>query len=335
MKLSDLSPGELDGGIHLIDIGASGAPDPRWAPIASKVNLVGFDPNQAECARLNALPGTYRSATFLPYAIADREGAHTLCRTRNKFCFSLLEPDSAWLNRFSYRELFEVLGREAVNARPLSAVPELASVDVDALKVDAQGIELRILQSSGAVLDRAFYVETESGFVSNYRGESTQAEVDLFMRERGFLMFDINPNHRITRANAFAKGVDTRAQPLWCEAVWLKDYPRLGTADLTRAKALKALLLCAAHGFLDFGLELAECFGRDGLLTEAEVQALRDPLAWALPRPPAPPPPPVSAPARFLAAALCLLPWKLRQEVAAELQRTAGGPNLLKRLGKS
>lgn len=332
MKLSSYSTAQLGGGIHLVDIGASGPGDPRWTPLAHLVHLVGFEPNQSECARLNGEPGPFASATFLPYAIADVAGDHTLYCTRNKFCYSLLEPDHSWLDRFSYRDLFTVTGTETVSARPLSDVTELAALDIDAVKVDAQGIELKILQSSGAILDQAFYVETESGFVSNYVGESTQAEVDLFMRDRGFLMFDINPDHRITRANEFAKGIETRAQPLWCEVVWLKDYVRLGTEGLTEAKALKALLLCAGHGFLDYGLELAALFHRDGLLSEEQFTALASPEAWAFPTPAAEVPPRAPLGARLVSNLLCLLPWRFRQEVKAEFNRVADGPNWLKRL---
>ena len=330
MRLSSLHTQDLDGGINLIDIGASGPGDPRWTPIAPLLNLIGFDPNTEECDRLNAEPTPYNRANFLPYAIAEREGEHTLYRTKNKYCFSLLEPDADWLNRFSYGELFDVVGTETVTARPLAAVPELSTVDVDAIKIDAQGIELKILQSSGDVLQQAFYVETESGFVSNYKGESTQAEVDQFMRDAGFLMFDINTDHRITRANAFAKGVETRAQPLWCEVVWLKDYIRLGTEGLTQAKALKALLLCAAHGFLDYGLELAQRFQEDGLI-EADLSSEE---AWVLPREAEPETLPSSFAARAICGLLCLLPWKLRQNVKIEFNRVAEGPNTLKKFGQ-
>jgi len=47
-------------GINLIDIGSSGSLDAKWAPIKELINLVGFDPNKAECERQNKLPSLQR-----------------------------------------------------------------------------------------------------------------------------------------------------------------------------------------------------------------------------------------------------------------------------------
>ncbi len=100
-----------------------------------------------------------------------------------------------------------------------------------------QGLELPILSKAGHLLESAFYVETESGFTENYVGETTFSQMDGFMQSNGFLMFDINVNHRISRNNRFKEHSTGKERILWAEAVWLKDYvalDRQGKFDLNR-----------------------------------------------------------------------------------------------------
>lgn len=283
--LARLDLDQIGGGINLVDLGSSGGLDPRWAPLQGLINLVGFDANEAECLRLNAAPHSFHSARWLPHAIAGERGQATLYRTRSIYCYSLLEPDAAWLKRLKFGRLFDVVGTEPISVVPLSEVEALADVDVDAIKIDTQGLELPILSNAGAVLERAFYVETETGFVRNYHGETTYAEIDEFMHGRGFQLFDVRL-HRMPRANGLRHARPERAQLNWVEAVWLRDYVPLaerGELTIDRPKALKALLLTALLGAVDFGLELAESFQRADLISPEELQALRSPAAWRLP----------------------------------------------------
>ena len=115
---------DIGGGINLIDIGASGSLDTKWRPIESMINLVGFDPNYEECERLNRLPHNYSSATYLPYAIAGENGEAILYKTKSIYCYSLLKPNSKWLERFSFSDLFEVLAEEKIRTQRLCEVPE-------------------------------------------------------------------------------------------------------------------------------------------------------------------------------------------------------------------
>jgi hypothetical protein len=188
-----------------------------------------------------------------------------------------------WLQRFRFADLFQIIGSESIETRRLDAIPELQAVDVDAIKIDTQGLELPILRSAEELLERTFYVETETGFVDNYHGETTYAEIDEFMRGRGFLLFDLKV-HRVARKNPLGKKRTGKEQLIWCEAVWLRDYAasKPHPRQLTRAKALKVLVLCALQQCYDFGYELAEHFHQAHLLSSTELSQLSRPGAWRL-----------------------------------------------------
>lgn len=275
-----------DEGINLIDIGSSGSLDVKWHPIKELINLIGFDPNEDECNRQNLLPSKYKNSKFLPYAVHGHSGVETLFMTKSIYCYSLLRPNKSWLDRFSFHELFDLNGEEEIRVRDISEIDELKEVRPDIIKIDVQGLELQILSKALDLLDYAFYVETETGFTQNYIGETTFSQLDGFMQAQGFLMFDINTNHRISRDNYFKNHPSGKEQILWAEAVWLKDYIGLDRRNLFDArkydenKIKKILVLCSLHGCYDFGLELAEFFHKKGFLSKNDLDRLKSIDAW-------------------------------------------------------
>lgn len=330
-------------GIDFIDIGSSGNLDAKWKNLEPYINLIGFDPNEDECRRMSALPHNFRSLKYLPYAIAGDEGEHTLYKTKSIYCYSLLEPDTNWLNRFSYGDLFEVKGMERINTVLLSKVEALKNFDVDIIKTDTQGLELPILSNAGDLLDKGFLIETETGFVENYKGETTYAEIDLFMKSKDYLLFDLNINHRIPRNNHFKQESTGREQIMWCEATWMKDYVSLSekglinSNSLNREKVLKVLVICGLQGCIDFGYELAILFNRLNLLDSKDLIALKDKDAWLVKEAGEKSPLITDKPftketkSNLISTMLRLLPGSLRKEISDQAQLAARKKHLFKR----
>lgn len=311
-------------GINLIDIGSSGSLDAKWSPIKETINLVGFDPNQEECERQNKLPSQYKSSVFLPYAVHGHDGVETLYKTKSIYCYSLLKPNKPWLDRFSFHNLFEVVGEDSIPVKAIDHIEELKDVSPDVIKIDVQGLELPILRKAGHLLDSAFYVETETGFTENYEGETTFSQLDVFMQENGFLMFDINVNHRVPRNNRLKGHTTGNEQILWAEAVWLKDYIRLdqqgkfNPQQFTEQKVKKILILCALQRCYDYGYELAEFFHGKGLLSRQDLDGLSSAKAWDVHGSNAwatSATNPMSGKALFLAKIINLLPDRLKKAI--------------------
>lgn len=277
--LKNLTIQDIDGGLNLVDVGCSGDLDEKWAPVSGLINYVGFDPNAEECDRLNSEPSKFHSRLFLPFAVHDG-GEHTLHITESIYCYSLLKPNQAWLDRFAYRDLFRVKGTEPFPTSRMDDIEGISGMDVDAIKLDSQGLDKCILEHGENILSKAIYVEAEPGFLENYTGENTFSEVDIFLRERGFLLFDLEL-YRQPRANGLGKACP-KQQLLWCQGVWMHDLVAHPMATPARGKALKALLLCAVCSFHDFGFELAERFNQMELITNDELKSLSSQAAWEL-----------------------------------------------------
>ena len=59
--------------------------------------------------------------------------------------------------------------------------------EYDALVLDAQGSELLVLQGAVRILPRVKYIKTEVADFSAYRGSCTLQDIDLFLKEHGYM----------------------------------------------------------------------------------------------------------------------------------------------------
>lgn len=324
---------DLNSGLNIIDIGCRGSLDPKWKPIENMVNLNGFDPDAEECNRLAHVPNNFKSVTYHPYAVAGHSGSALLYKTQNEFCTSLLKPDAPWLRRFAFHEMFQVLDEQSINVVSLGDIIEFKDLDLDILKSDSQGLELEILKGAGGLLDRAIYVETESGFTPNYINESTQAQVDEYMRSKGFLLFDLKLS-RVQHDNIFKKVNKDRGLLLWSESVWLRDYISLYQKNalvvgnnISREKAIKALTICSIQGCFDYGFELAKIFRELDLISHQELDSLTKPDEWLLAERSE-----VQSRNRLLNIALRLLPLSVRKRISNEALLAVNQRHVLSKL---
>jgi len=316
-------------GISFIDIGSSGYLDAKWKNLESFIDLIGFDPNVEECERMSKLPNNFHSLKYLPFALSGDSSSQTLYKTKSIYCYSLLEPNTEWLQRFSFGDLFERIGEEKVNTVKLNDVQMLKDNDTDIIKIDTQGLELPILSNAEIILDKSFLVETETGFVDNYKGETTYAQIDSFMRSKGFLLFDINTNHRVPRNNHFKEVNTGKEQILWCEATWMKDYVALvkkdaiNPDDINREKALKILIICAQQGCVDYGYELALLFSELKLIDDTELKNLETRENWLIVEDSN-----EEDKSNVINLMLRLLPSRLRREISKQAQKAASQKHL-------
>ena len=147
--------------------------------------MVAFEPDPVECGRLNKQSWPY-DIRFLPNALGSQDGTSaTLHITKKPGCSSLLKPNYDLCNQFEFGSNMEIVGQYPMT---LSRLDTVCDVQPDMLKVDTQGTELDILQGAGRLLDRVMAVELEVEFVPQYEGQALFADIDAFMRSKGFML---------------------------------------------------------------------------------------------------------------------------------------------------
>lgn len=252
--------------LQIVDVGAMEIGDPDYAALLSLPGskVIGFEPNPEECARINAKQGT--AHRFVPTFVGDG-------RTRTfHWCewaatSSLYAPHRKLLDRFSdVGELVVTKETSQVETKRLDDIPECRGSDF--IKIDVQGATLDVIRGGPEVLQAALVVQCEVEFVPLYEGEPLFAEVDVAMRELGFLFHKFTylstgtfaPLRR--KANAPPNG-----QVLWTDAVYVKsflDFASLDPTDLLKL-ALMVELQYDSRDLALLALQHREEKVRDGL----------------------------------------------------------------------
>jgi len=261
--------------IRVVDIGAMylGPNKDSFDALLKKgdVSIVGFEPVQSECERLNAMHGVGKHAAkrlYLPYAVGDGS-IRTFNITNSLATSSLYEPYTELLDKFQNLENYvQVVQRKEMQTRRLDDIPEAAGADY--IKVDVQGAELDVFRGAKNVLKDVVVVQTEVEFVPLYRGQPLFAEVDQILRENGFLFHKLSSTAgRMFKPLIRDNNPDKHgSQMLWADAVYIKNFMNLD--ELSSEKLLKlAIILHEIYDSLDtcaFVLQAYDRGVKDGLL---------------------------------------------------------------------
>lgn len=236
--------------VGAMDIGETGALP--WQPLVDKglAQVIGFEPVEAECRRLNDKALAHQR--FIPCAIGDG-GTHRLRVTQYPACSSIFEPNLPFLSLFQDLEgLFRVTGELDVATRRLDDVAELREAGCDYLKLDIQGAETAALRGGASVLSRTLMVETELILTPMYRAAPRPGELDGALRALGFMPWRyLGSGGRTLQPLQMSVGsADFLSQALWGDLVYVRDYTRADALDAAQWLKL-AMLAHTLYAALD------------------------------------------------------------------------------------
>jgi len=234
------------GKVNIVDIGAMslGQREPYRALIdAGRGAVVGFEPNEAECAKLNQGAGAGR---YYPYFVGDG-GIRTFHETNMPMTGSLYEPNTPLLEKFAM--LAELVTPKAqhggIQTRRLDDLADLDGLsDIDLIKIDIQGGELDVFRAASRALEQAVIVITEVEFVELYKGQPLFGDIDRYLRERGFQFHTfLGFGKRFFKPfNAPGNAGAGFHQLLWTDAVFVKDFMNLDRLADTKLLKMAAIL---------------------------------------------------------------------------------------------
>jgi FkbM family methyltransferase len=223
--------------------------------------VIGFEPNAAECARLNRDSGAARR--YHPHAIGDG-GPATFHVCAEPLTSSLLRPNEPLLKRYeNLAPLCAVVEQVPMTTVRLDDIDEPGTVDL--LKLDVQGASLLCLRGAQNLLASTLVVHAETEFVAIYTDEPLFSECELFLRERGFMFHHFHQTEgRRMLSGAFAVG-KRASQQLWADAVFVPGFERLDALDTPDLVRL-AWTMHTVYGACDMAMAcLARCAGQTGL----------------------------------------------------------------------
>lgn len=186
-----------DHSIRVLDVGARWGSKGAWWRLGPKVDLHGFEPDEAECKRLNA--SAARGETYYPVALGtmkQTETLHIASEAGGSSLLPLMDPTDPRIAPYPLISAYRQVGTAEVQTERYdewsTTVPALSYVDVDFVKADVQGFEMDVFLGMGSKLQNVLGVEAEVSFNEMYEGQPLFGDVAVVLRDAGLRVWRID-----------------------------------------------------------------------------------------------------------------------------------------------
>jgi len=254
---------ELDRDLVVVDVGCRWGFADAFVKDLDAFHLYGFDPDKEECDRLACRYDSNR-ITLVPFGLADREGKSTLHLTKEPACSSLYEPDRQLTENYPALDCARKVNEIEIELTTLDLWAERSGVEyIDHIKIDTQGSELLVLNGASKALEHVRTIELEVEFNPIYKEQPLFADVDIFLRKQGFVLWKLtnlvhygcdgentinmgeDRLHHDHRSQAFNK---FGGQLFWADAHYVRaDIAQFVFTSHEQLKRDIALLICLNH----------------------------------------------------------------------------------------
>ena len=297
----------------VIDVGASGGLDLIWRSYEPNLRALCFDPLVAEIDRLQAAEKNSKVTYHDAFIVANEAEARPSAAASSTL---LHDVDPIWLasfnlsscmraievTRMNYEQQIHNAGKSVRYSQNRTSLDSFLAKHpeetIDFIKSDTDGHDFDVFRGAeatlremgvlGALIECPFHAEPheEANIFSN---------VDLYMKRKGFELFDLDVQRYSRRALPDRFRYDIPAQTYggqvqWGEALFFRDpvlRPELlehGSAVGTPAKQLKLVLLYDSFGLKDCAAQLITMLRDRGLgLKREEWNSILDILAQGNP----------------------------------------------------
>jgi FkbM family methyltransferase len=253
--------------IVAVDVGARWGIGDRWEGLGDLVQVFGFDPDEIECARLNAISPTH--VHYVPVALAESERDATLHIAVEPACSSLFPPIETLSTLLPELACIAPARTETVTLQSFETWKKQSGIGpVSAMKLDAQGGELDVLRGAGHALKDVQLLEIEVEFNPIYQGQPLFGDIDRCLREQGFVLWSLT--NTVHYSNARLPGLNLRmpdvsffdskpvpferggGQLFWAHAYYTKAEFSPGSLECVNAnQAIRAAIVALGYGLND------------------------------------------------------------------------------------
>lgn len=253
--------------VGLTDVGARWGVSPIFRPFAAYCDVLAFEPDEVEATRIRALQDStlWRMLTVKECALASERRVLKLNILRRPNNSSIYPVIPHYYDRYKLKgfELERQVEVQAVSLDDAIFVQADARRWGEIIKIDAQGAELDILKGAERTLmSQTQCVVCEASFFSVYEGAPLFAEVESFLRARGFRLYGLlDAQHRSTK-QLNKKQFRGRERLMQADAVFFRDPLEPGSTLLSNTDGQRLVVIqivsALMFGFFDFAIELVK-----------------------------------------------------------------------------
>jgi FkbM family methyltransferase len=234
-----------------------------WNIFAPNLSIYGFDADADACEEANANIEARKinwKEKHIPLALANSVGESTLYVTKHPMCSSLYPPNEAYLNRFQgLPELVNLDFSVDIETTTLDTFCQDEGInEIDFLQIDVQGADLDVLKGAANILEKStLAIQIEVEFSPLYTNQPLFSDVDTYLRNRDFTLFDLATSYRL-RSGSPIQSTMRPGQILWADAFYFRDLIRedINLQLKTPQQILKLACIADIMHFPDYALEI-------------------------------------------------------------------------------
>jgi FkbM family methyltransferase len=281
--------------ITIMDIGARGGFNKEWEIFDDQCRIFCFEPDQAECARLNAAAPSY--VKYIPHAVGGTSGPATLYEAKLGASTSLYRTNMDYFGRLLNRDNAVIVAEQDVDVQSLNDIMSALKIpQPDFIKLDIEGAEVDVLRGGSRCLNANLLgVLSEIRFQAEINGSPTFAALDVLLQNAGLRLYDLQFYHQSRRALPYPGLYDyrlptgerffaytTHGQIQDGDALYFRDIlveaNRQARIEISPLSILKLCAFLEIYSFNDCAAELI-AMHREKLLGIVDVDSLLDLLA--------------------------------------------------------
>lgn len=247
--------------IYIADVGSTGGPERQWVHFLPFCHFYAFDPDPRATTSPN-----YSNEIF-PIGLWSTKEIKDLYLAKFPPASGLF-PFHENLKTFLNFPCHEIVKTIPIQVDSMENVLQ-KHPPPDFIKIDAEGADLEILKGSRSFLKNpCLGVRVEVSFNHRHKNAPLFSEIDLFLRDYGFQLFDVQKQRWLRRNQTF--GFHSKPQLMWGNAAYFLTaeelFKRLEILPFAQQKTqlTKFLLLLLVYRFYDYAVEvLEEAFKRE------------------------------------------------------------------------
>lgn len=254
-----------DAALCVADLGARGGLDEDMLSIAWASEVIGFEPDPEEAARLSkAGDPRWHKVTVLPYAIGGTSGPAVLHVPESSLGASLLRHNATMLDAFGYDNLHVDKTEIPVTVHTLDKLHASGELPrIDYLKIDIEGAELDVLKAGEATLRGCVALKVECSFVPQRVNQPLIWEVAHYLVSHNFCAMDLRDIQRWRRRNLPPHPYRikfhmpySRGQVAQCDIIFL----RVPESSQDQSQRLRLVIASAVLGYYDYAVNVLRKF---------------------------------------------------------------------------
>lgn len=267
-----------DAPMVVVDVGASGGCPLHWDNFGNNLRYIGFEPNPDEFKKCQQTA----SKKIYPVGLGKGRELKTIKITRWPYSSSTIPFNMSFWNRFPNAYMFDTVRTEIFETIDFDSFCSSNGIDdVDVIKLDTEGSELEILKGGADNLNKHIMaVIVEVAFYPYQINRPLFADVDIFLRDQGFALYDLE-TMRLARSalpplDTYIAGGANYGQVLAGDALYMIDYVGAITAKkvVPPAKIVKAVCLFELFNLHDSAIELLELAIQNNLIPKDFERAI-------------------------------------------------------------